>query len=189
MKMNPKDILVPAVSLFIISLVATLLLAVVNNVTVDRINELAAQAEAEARVAVQPEAKDFKESTKGNINYYEALDANGNVIGYVFNCVGANKGYGGDVAVTVGIDTQGVITGVVPGDVSNETPGLGQNASKASWLKQFTGKSGKITVVKNSAGDDQINAITSATITSTAVTSGVNLALEQFAEIGGGNNG
>lgn len=61
MKMNAKDILTPTVSLFIICLVATLLLAVVNNVTFAKIQEQTAKAEAEARVAVLPDAKDFKE--------------------------------------------------------------------------------------------------------------------------------
>ncbi len=185
MKMNPKDIMVPAVSLFIISLVATLLLAVVNGITVDKIAAAAAAAEAEARQAVMADAADFAEKD----GYYEALDASGNVIGYVFNETGDSKGYGGAVSVTVGIDVNGAITGVVPGDLANETPGLGQNASKASWLKQFVGKSGSIEVVKNGAGENQINAITSATITSNAVTSGVNKALAKYTEIGGGNNG
>lgn len=196
MKMNPKDILVPAVSLFIICLVATLLLAVVNNVTVGKIAEQTAKAEAEARVAVLPEAKEFKDvdtDNDGTIDYYEGVDASGNVIGYVFNETGESKGYGGDVSVTVGIDTEGAITGIVPGDLSNETPGLGQNAGKASWQAQFVGESGDLEVVKSDSAaqadttDGKINALTSATITSKAVTSSVNAALDKYDEIGGGN--
>lgn len=182
MKMNPKDIAVPAISLFVIALVATLLLALVNGFTAEKIAAAAAQAEAEARQEVMSSATSFEEKD----GYYEALDASGNLVGYVFNEIGPSKGYGGNVAVTVGIDVNGVVTGVVPGDISNETPGLGQNANKASWLAQFVGKDGEIAVVKNSASGNQINAITSATITSNAVTSGVNQALAKFAEIGGG---
>jgi len=104
MKMNAKDILTPTVSLFIICLVATLLLAVVNNVTYAKIQEQTAKAEAEARVAVLPDAKDFKEVKKGgNVDYYEGVDTNGETVGYVFNTVGESKGYGGAVSVTVGI--------------------------------------------------------------------------------------
>lgn len=185
MKMNPKDILVPTISLFVICLVATLLLAVVNGFTIEKIAEQTAMAEAAARVAVLPDAKDFNEKD----GYFEGLDADGNVIGYVFNCVGTSKGYGGDVSVTVGIDNNGAITGIVPGDLSAETPGLGQNALKDSFKKQFVGKSGTIGVAKNNPGENEIQALTSATITSNAVTSAVNVALEEYAKIGGGNNG
>ena len=110
-----------------------------------------------------------------------------------FNTIGEAKGYGGDVAVTVGIDTDGIITGIVPGDISNETPGLGQNAGKASWQAQFVGESGDLTVVKSdkaaqeNTSDGKINALTSATITSKAVTGSVNVALDMFEEIGGEN--
>lgn len=183
MKINAKDILVPTISLFIISLVATVLLALVNNITVDRIQEQAAMAEAQARTTVLAEAKSFEEKD----GYFIGKDDAGNTVGYVFNCVGENKGYGGAVAVTVGIDKDGKITGIVPGDLSQETPGLGQNAAKNSFVKQFAGKSGTLTVVKNNPGESEVQAITSATITSKAVTSGVNAALEKFEEIGGAN--
>lgn len=194
MKMNAKDILTPTVSLFVICLVATLLLAVVNNVTAAKIAEQTAKSEAEARVAVLPDAKDFNEVDKdndGTTDYYEGVDANGETVGYVFNTTGDSKGYGGAVSVTVGIAADGKITGIVPGDLSNETPGLGQNAGKAKWQAQFVGESGKLEVVKGDEGaqsdtsDGKINAITSATITSKAVTSSVNAAIEEFEEIGG----
>ncbi len=194
MKMNAKDILTPTVSLFVICFVATLLLAIVNNVTVAKIAEQTAKSEAEARVAVLPDAKNFNEVDKdgdGNTDYYEGVDANGETVGYVFNSTGDSKGYGGDISVTVGIAADGKITGIVPGDLSNETPGLGQNAGKEKWQLQFVGESGELEVVKgneaaqNDTSDGKINAITSATITSKAVTSSVNAALEEFEEIGG----
>ena len=179
-KFSPKEILVPTITLFVIALMATLLLAMVNNVTADRIAAAQAAAEAEARQSVFPDAKNFVEKS----NYFEATDADGNVIGYVFNT--ASKGYGGDVPVTVGIDADGAITGIVPGDLSNETPGLGQNASNDNFKAQFVGKTGKITVVKNAPGENEIQALTSATITSTAVANAVNDAVDQFNDITGG---
>ncbi len=191
MKMKPKDILVPTVSLFAICLVATFLLALVNNITVSKIAEQTAKTEAAARVTVLPEAKTFEEVDKDGdkqVDYYMGVDANNETVGYVFNTIGEAKGYGGAVSVTVGVDEEGIITGIVPGDLSNETPGLGQNASKESWLKQFVGESGTLAVEKNidpSVADGKINAITSATITSKAVTGSVNAALEEFEEIGG----
>ena len=193
---NAKDILVPTISLLVICLVATALLALVNNITKDKIAEQVAISEAAARVQVLPDAKEFEEVDMDGdkvTDYYEGIDANGETVGYVFNTIGEAKGYGGDVAVTVGIDTDGIITGIVPGDISNETPGLGQNAGKASWQAQFVGESGDLTVVKSdkaaqeNTSDGKINALTSATITSKAVTGSVNVALDMFEEIGGEN--
>lgn len=202
MKMNPKDILVPAVSLFVIALVATLFLALVNSVTADKIAEQARIADENARKEVMADAATFEPAKLSDgSEYFVAKDSSGNTVGYVFNTIGENKGYGGDVAVTVGINTEGVITGIKPGDISNETPGLGQNAGKDDFRVQFAGEKANpdtdqdITVVKSNpeaaadTTDGQINALTSATITSKAVTGSVNKALNYFDEIGGADNG
>jgi electron transport complex protein RnfG len=195
-KMNAKDILIPAVSLFIICVVATALLALINSITKDKIKTNTLAKAAESRQSVLAEAKDFNEvdmDKNGTVDYYEGVDGSGNVIGYVFDCTGDSTGYGGDVSVTVGVSVDGVITGIQPDDVSNETPGLGQNSNKSTWKAQFVGESGDLTVVKSdkAAQDDttdgKINAITSATITSKAVTSSVNAALDMYEEIGGKN--
>ena len=57
---------------------------------------------------------------------------------------------------------------------SNETPGLGQNAAKPEFLNQYIGKEFEIGV----AGDNEINAISGATMTSDGVTGAVNTLLE-----------
>ena len=81
-----------------------------------------------------------------------------------------------------GLDEDGKITGLQILSI-DETPGLGMNAKKESWLSQFTGKSGTLSVVKGSASEsEQIQAITSATITSKAVTSAVNSAVGFYNE-------
>ena len=179
-KFSKKEILVPTISLFIIALVATLLLSVVNGLTAGKIAESNAAAEAAARQTVFPEAKKFEDKK----DYFIAEDANGNTLGYVF--MTSSKGYGGDVAVTVGIDNEGSVTGIVPGDLSEETPGLGQTADKPEFLAQFVGKDKPITVVKSQPGDDEIQALTSATVTSTAVTNAVNDAFMQYETVTGG---
>ena len=72
----------------------------------------------------------------------------------------------------------GSFTGVRIGTHS-ETPGLGARAAEEKFYGQFTGKSGTLSVIKTGeAGDSEINAITAATITSTAVTNAVNEALD-----------
>lgn len=184
-KLSAKDILVPTITLFAIALVSTLLLALMNNVTADRIAAQAAASAAAARQSVFTEAENFVEQEmKDGTTYFEATDKEGNILGYVFTT--GYKGYGGRVEATVGIDNDGVITGVVPGDLGDETPGLGQTATKPSFLKQFVGQSTPLTVVKNDAGEGKIEALTSATITSTAVTNDVNQALELFQTVTGG---
>lgn len=60
----------------------------------------------------------------------------------------------------------------------SETAGLGANCTKDEFKDSFKGKSAEITVVKNGAKNNQIDALTSATITSKAVTRGVNAAIE-----------
>lgn len=182
-KGNVKEILLPTLVLFLIALISTLLLGLVNNVTKDRIAAEQAASEAEARESVFTQAANFDEKTVDGQTYYVAKDKNGNVLGYVFNT--SNKGYGGQVTATVGIDVNGKVTGVVPGDLSNETPGLGQTATKPSFLKQFVGKTGTLSVVKNGPKDNEIQALTSATITSTAVTNDVNNAQQLYAKVAG----
>ena len=76
-------------------------------------------------------------------------------------------------------------------DVSNETPGLGQNTANKSFTSQFKGKSFGITVVKGSADSkkNEINAVTGATISSKAVTKAVNKAIDIITnEQDGGKN-
>lgn len=179
-KFDKKEILIPTISLFIIALVATLLLSLVNGLTAGKIAEANAAAEAAARQTVFPEAKNFEDKK----DYFIAKDGEGNPLGYVF--MTSSKGYGGDVSVTVGIDNEGSVTGIVPGDLSEETPGLGQTADKPEFLKQFVGKNSPITVVKSQPADDEIQALTSATITSEAVTNAVNEAIMQYENITGG---
>jgi electron transport complex protein RnfG len=184
MKINAKDILVPTVSLFIICLVATVLLALVNNITEPMIEKINDENAASLRLNVLPQSKEFKELNSGDISYYEGRDGSGKTVGYIFVTDGPDKGYGGTVTVMTGVDLSGKVTGIEMLTL-NETPGLGMNAERDSFKSQFVGKSGVIGVSKTSRSDTEIQALTSATITSNAVTSAVNLALEHFKEISG----
>ena len=86
------------------------------------------------------------------------------------------KGYGGAISLVVGIDNDLTVTGI---DITNqsETPGLGANCQNPEFMGQFKGKTSGIAVVKGTASGNQIDAITSSTVTSKAVTKGVNDAL------------
>ena len=83
------------------------------------------------------------------------------------------KGYDAGLKSAVGVDRDGRVTGVEI--ISHkETPGLGANAEKEEFRSQFTGKSGEIAVVKSGAGENEINAISGATMTSNGVARSVN---------------
>lgn len=185
-KFTAKDILIPTVSLFVICLVVTALLAVTNMLTAPQIQKLSKETEDKTKAEVLASADEFSDaltvSADGkDYTYYEGT-ASGDTIGYVFKT--SAKGYGGDIDLMVGIDTSGKVTGVSILSIS-ETAGLGMNAKNESFINQYTGKSGTIGVSKNGASDTEIQALTGATITSKAVTSAVNTALSLYSKIGG----
>lgn len=182
-KKDMRDIVKTAISLFLICAVAAGLLAAVNSVTAPKIAANAAQAENEARKGVLPAAEDFAEKTLDDGTVYYEGAAEGKTVGYVFTV--SSAGYGGEIKLTVGINSDGAITGLTILSI-NETPGLGMNAKKESFISQFTGKSGKLSVVKNKTpGDGEILAIASATITSKALTNAVNDALTLYTRVSG----
>lgn len=185
-KFTAKDILIPTVSLFVICLVVTALLAVTNMLTAPQIQKLSKETEDKTKAEVLASADEFSDaltvSADGkDYTYYEGT-ASGDTIGYVFKT--SAKGYGGDIDLMVGIDTSGKVTGVSILSIS-ETAGLGMNAKNESFINQYIGKSGTIGVSKNGASDTEIQALTGATITSKAVTLAVNTALSLYSQIGG----
>lgn len=186
-----KEIIVPAVSLFLICVVVTALLALTNAVTAPKIDALAVETQEASKKQVLSSAASFsdeKQVEKDGVSYtyYDGLASDGSVMGYVF--VTSAKGYGGDISVMVGVLGDGTVAGVNILSI-NETAGLGMNAKNQSFLDQFLGKSGEIGVAKNNPSDTEIQALTGATITSRAMATAVNTALSLYAEIGGGQNG
>ena len=119
----------------------------------------------------------------------EAYDAEGNILGYVLE-VTSHEGYGGDIVFRIGIENDGNINAISITDIS-ETAGLGMRAEEV-LVPQFKNRNeASFEVTKTGAiSDNQIDAISSATITSKAVTKGVNAALVFFREclLGGEGN-
>lgn len=187
-KFNLKDILIPTVSLFLICAVATALLGLTNSVTEKKIQEVAAQSAAEARLRVCENAEKFDEKTDKNGNtYFEAKDKNGETVGFAITT--EDKSYGGKIEVMTGFSADGKITGVEILTI-DDTPGLGMNAKKESFRNEYLGKTGTLTVSKGASADNEIQALTGATITSNAVTRCVNKATEICENaLGGENNG
>lgn len=179
-----KEIIKTGLILFAITAIAALILACANKVTAPIIEKNQMKRTAEAMTVVMPEAEKFEKveviGEKSPVTEaYNAKNASGEKIG---SCViAAANGYGGEVLVLVGIDAEEKITGIQIMSHS-ETPGLGANAEKPEFTEQFKGKTVGIKAVKSKAGENEINAMSGATITSKAVTNAVSVALD-FAKV------
>lgn len=180
-----NDILRLGVILFIITAVAASLLGVVNQMTSPVIAAQIAQANNLARQNILTKADSFEiidqDFGPDIIEVYRGLSGS-NVVGYTIKT--APGGYSGEIETTTGITLDGVISGVSIGTMT-ETPGLGAKAQDEEFISQFDGKdaSENIEVIKNGQpANNQIVAISGATITSSAVTRGVNTSLELFKE-------
>ncbi|MDD3212468.1 MAG: FMN-binding protein [Eubacteriales bacterium] len=160
----------PFLILTIITLCAGLLLAMTNAVTLGPIAEASAKAADEARRAVLASADSFEELAHDQTvdTLFRGLK-DGQPIGYTATVT--VTGYGGPVEITVGIGMDGALTGLsVGGTKFAETAGLGAKAKEPAFTDQFIGVKAPVTLNKD------VDAISGATITSTAVTKGVNIA-------------
>ncbi|MBQ8766294.1 MAG: FMN-binding protein [Clostridia bacterium] len=185
-KFDIKEVLVPTLSLFLICTIVTLLLAITNSVTEPQIEKLQIETANKTKSAVLSVADSFSDEKTAELDgvaytYYEGYDAEENVIGYVFTT--SAKGYGGEIVTMVGVKADGTVSGMDFLSIS-ETAGLGMNADADEFKNQYVGKSGEIGVNKNAPAENEIQALTGATITSKAVTEAVNIALELFEEVG-----
>lgn len=191
--MAKSKILKNCLALLLITLVAGLALSCVNEITKEPIAKAEETAKLEAYNAVFDGAE-FTDIENGEEllklsaaidsvctvdEVLAAQDAGGNIIGYVMS-VTSPLGYGGDIKMAVGISSESnTITGFSV--LSNsETAGLGAKCTEDEFTSQFAGKSAAgIEYVKggSAASDTQIDAISGATITTNAVTEGVNCAL------------
>lgn len=189
--------------LLAITLIAGLLLGLVYQVTKAPIAEQEAKAKQEACQEVFEDAATFEavelfavdESAWSGEGYGQesvdevmaAQDEAGNVLGYVIT-VTTKGGYGGDIRFTMGIRADGTVNGISLLSIS-ETAGLGMRAEEV--LKpQFADKNvDKFEYTKSGASaDNQIDAISGATITTNAVTNGVNAGLYYFQTVLGGGS-
>ncbi len=180
-----KDMLKLGSILFVICAIAALALSVTNNITQPIIEERNIQANNESRKEVLSEADEFKlvDNLSNDLvkEVYEGLKGK-DVVGYTIKTT--PKGYGGPVEVMVGISSDGNVTGIKIGNHS-ETPGLGSKASESPFKDQFNDKEANnpLMVVKgNATAENNIVAISGATITSNAVTTGVNAAMNIYKE-------
>lgn len=192
-----KGIIRDAFLLFIITLIAGFCLGAVHEITLEPIAQAQLASATATYQEVYPEAASFETTDEltaavaaapealagqdfGNVSVdaaQEALDGSGNVIGYLINAT-SNDGYNGTIQISVGITNEGALTGI-GGLTLAETPGLGMKADEPDFKGQFTGKTADIFEVTKTApsADNQIQAISGATFTSSAVTGAANAAV------------
>lgn len=190
-----------------ITVVSGLLLGVVYDITKEPIAQARENTKQEAYRAVLSdassfEAVDFDADSASSLlseNGYtsdeitgvvEGTDDSGETVGYVIS-VQSGEAYDGTLELSVGIATDGTVKGVEMLDIS-ETAGLGMKADEAEFKDQFKDKNvEKFTYTKTGEdGDDMIDAISGATITTNAVTNAVDSALVYYQnELGGSQLG
>lgn len=181
--MNKDSSLRLGIILLAIAAICGLILGGVSEVTKAPIAVQAKKAVDEANKAILPEATEFADKTgitlAGTVSAVAEGKAGADLKGYTITV--SPKGYAGPVKMMVGLTTDGKISGIKIIEHA-ETPGLGALAPEPKFSGQFSGKPAKeLTVVKATpSADNQIEAITGATITSKAVTTGVNEAVKFF---------
>ena len=181
MKSTPVYILRLALTLLVITSVVAAALAGVDAVTAPKIAAITAQKTQDAIAAVLPGGGEQLDSFTDETGLVQAVYASDT--GYAIEVTPA--GFDGQITMMVGISREGKVLGI---DIIShtETAGLGAvAAAKTSagerFREQFAGADSALAVSKDGG---TIDAITSATITSRAVTAGVNAALACAAKLG-----
>jgi len=191
-----RDIIKPTIVLFLICIVVTMALALTNYATRDAIIEQVRVQEESARREVFSQAEDFEE-VKDLDSIFGTSDEDrlvkkvfnslkdGEIIGRVYSV--ESKGYGGMISIAVGIDNSGKTTGVKIVSHS-ETPGLGSKAQDQSFISQLINIKPKeaLSVVKvEGTKQEEIDAVSGATISSKAVVKAVQAAIDADSGIKG----
>lgn len=169
--------------LFLITAVTGLILGSIYTMTLEPIRKVKEKEKIEALAQTLPMASVFEQVDRKEdqsiVKEVNKGSAEGKVVGY--NITVTPKGYGGLIEMVVGIDNDGRLIDIKVLN-HNETPGLGAKAAEPAFSGQFHEKKlAKIVVTTTPpAADNEVQAISGATITSKAVALGVNTALEYW---------
>jgi electron transport complex protein RnfG len=175
--------------LFIIAGIAGLAISYVHNLTSPLIEQQMEENKLNSFQEVYPGAKEVKDESK------QYLNANSDPVLTEVNVVYQDhvpagviyivepSGYNGKIQLLVGFERAEKKITAIKVLSQSETPGLGSKATEGFFRDRFQEKSAENpleVVTKETVGEHQVLAITSATITSKAVTSGVNAARQHF---------
>lgn len=198
-----KQMIRDSLILFAITLIAGLLLGGVYAITKNPIAKTQEDKKNEAYQAVFTDAAEFTEVTdaadaqqiladagytKDRIDEVKAaMDADGNILGYVMT-ITSSEAYGGELQLAMGIRMDGTVNGISFLSLS-ETIGLGMEAKKPEFQEQFAGKQVEQFVYSKTGAvaDNEIDALSGATITTNAVTNAVNAGICYAGALGAGS--
>lgn len=192
--MDPKYITKLTVTLLVTCIIVAGLLGLVNGVTAGPIAQINQQKTEQAMAEVVSDPSSFQAVAELPQAAVDAATAAGGTLTELYDGQGAGyvlkvvaSGSQGNIEMMVGVDGDGVVTGVSIVD-NSETAGIGSKvmeneplASGTGVLDQFAGKSaadGTLAVGTN------VEAITGATVSTRGVTTGVNAALAAMAALG-----
>ena len=166
MNENRKKILRLSLILFTVTAVTGVILGFVYEITLEPIRRTQERLRNEALLGALPEAQSFSPVELAPDapvirDVQRALDGQGRAVGYCLTVT--PKGYGGPIEVVVGVTEAGKLRAI------------------RILSHSETREAEKLILVKSAPGaPDQVQAISGATITSTAVTDGVNAALDYW---------
>jgi len=137
---------------------------------------------------VQPGGKSYEKIEIKDLEAYKVFDENKEIIGY--SIVDFGNGFVEKIKVMIGVDKDLENIKIVGMEVlyRNETPGLGTKIEEPPFKTRFDNLSAEpnVIMVKSVASkDNEISAITGATISSKAVVDIVNKAVGKFREARG----
>ena len=171
---NWDKIFKPIVVLCVICVVITGALAATNSVTAPIIMEATLEAQRLARMELLPEAEDFTRVDSVEVENVSDVYAASNGVGYVITSTA--KGYGGTMTVMTSFTPEGQIKQVKVTEAA-ETQGIGSNVSdSAAYWAAYAGLDGTRNLVLN----QDVDAYTGATISSRALNSAVNAAINAY---------
>lgn len=183
------DIVKLGIFLLVIAGIAGLGVGYVNSMTEPLIIKQALQAKIDSFKEIYPQgeevkdesAKYLKADTNPLIKEVNVAYAGGKPAGVIY--LVEPKGYGGAIKILAGFDIAAKKVTAIKVLSQTETPGLGAKSKDSFFQDRYKDKSAEtaLEVTKTPpTKDNQIQAITASTITSRAVTSGVNAARENF---------
>lgn len=168
------------------------ILSFANSKTKPVIEKIQLEQTIAAYKEIMPEADDFKpleeqklSEIKAKINEIDDIYVGykgGNQIGYTFKT--KSFGYGGQMINVIGIDEKGIVTGYRAVE-NSETAGFGDRVFTEEFYPSFTGKNvngGSLKAVLKPEKDDEVQALSGATISTKGVMSGINGAVKAYCE-------
>jgi electron transport complex protein RnfG len=170
--------------LTLVCVLCAFLISFVNGIAQEKIENNNRKKIKDSILILVPQAARIENIKADSETVYQLFDDNNMLLGYAFLAKG--DGYQGPITILAVIDTSlGILEGIEIID-SVETPGLGAMIKEEPFKSQFKklNVSGLIECIKtDKTQDNQIGAITSATVSSKSVVNILNKKIEDIKRI------